>query len=53
MSGPAKHPARTRLSVEALEDRSNPAFGPAGTCGGPALYGTLHEAAPWQDAFSA
>jgi 8-oxo-dGTP diphosphatase len=42
-----------RNYAEGMRFSTYPAFGPAGTCGGPALYGTLHEAAPWQDAFSA
>ncbi len=42
-----------RNYAEGMRFSTYPAFGPAGTGGGPALYGTLHEAAPWQDAFSA
>jgi 8-oxo-dGTP pyrophosphatase MutT (NUDIX family) len=42
-----------RNYAEGMRFSTYPAFGPAGTAGGPALYGTLHEAAPWQDAFSA
>jgi 8-oxo-dGTP pyrophosphatase MutT (NUDIX family) len=42
-----------RNYAEGMRFSTYPAFGPAGTCGGPALYGTLNEAAPWQDAFSA
>lgn len=42
-----------RNYAEGMRFSTYPAFGPAGTGGGPALYGTLHEAASWQDAFSA
>jgi 8-oxo-dGTP pyrophosphatase MutT (NUDIX family) len=42
-----------RNYAEGMRFSTYPAFGPAGIGGGPALYGTLHEAAPWQDAFSA
>jgi 8-oxo-dGTP diphosphatase len=42
-----------RNYAEGLRFSTYPAFGPAGTGGGPALFGPPHEAAPWRDAFSA
>ncbi len=42
-----------RNYAQGMRFSTYPAFGPAGTGGGPALFGTLGEAAPWQDAFSA
>jgi 8-oxo-dGTP diphosphatase len=50
-----------RNYAEGMRFSTYPAFGPAGTGGsaigtapdGPALFGTLYEAAPWQDAYSA
>jgi hypothetical protein len=46
-----------RNYAEGMRFSTYPAFGPAGIGGsaadGPALFGTLHEAAPWRDAYSA
>jgi hypothetical protein len=50
-----------RNYAEGMRFSTYPAFGLAGTGGsaigtatdGPALFGTLYEAAPWQDAYSA
>jgi 8-oxo-dGTP diphosphatase len=42
-----------RNYAEGMRFSTYPAFGPVGTGGGPALFSTLDEAAPWQNAFSA